>query len=192
MRTRGIRAFINTGTSWQNAEREGFRPFNLYAATKEAFEQILGYYVDLRLSAVTLRLFDVYGPADPRSKLINLLSDIAASGKSLDMTPGEQKIDLVHVDDVCRAYEYAISYALDQSPPAHHVFGVSSGNPIGLHDLVDLFERVRGVKCNINWGKRPYRAREIMEPYKGYKPLPGWRPHVKLEDGLRNLELSGS
>src|SRR4051812_1833664 len=36
----GVKRIINTGTSWQCPH-----PFNLYAATKQAFESILGYYV---------------------------------------------------------------------------------------------------------------------------------------------------
>jgi nucleoside-diphosphate-sugar epimerase len=187
MQAKGIRSFVNTGSSWQNTQSGAFRPVNFYAASKQAFEQILSHYVELGVSAVTLRLFDVYGPADPRGKLISLLAGIAASGKTLDMTPGEQKIDLIHVDDVCRAYDCAIAMVVEK-PPAHRVFGVSGGNPIGLRDLVELFERVRGAKCNINWGKRPYRDYEIMEPYRGYESPPGWTPQVKLEDGLRNLE----
>jgi nucleoside-diphosphate-sugar epimerase len=187
MKGRGIPAFINTGTSWQNAETPEFRPFDLYAATKEALEKILGYYVEVGISAVTLRLFDVYGPADPRRKVISLLREAAASGKSLDMSPGEQKIDLVHVDDACRAYGHAVSYVIEQRPPTHRVFGVSGGNPIPLRELVGLFERVQGVKCNINWGKRQYRPREIMEPYRGYDAPPGWCPRINLEEGLRSL-----
>ena len=97
--------FINTGTSWQHFENESYNPVNLYAATKQAFNDILKYYVEAhKLKVVTLKLYDTYGPDDPRPKLINLLKRTAETGETLDMSLGEQLIDLVHVDDVVNAY----------------------------------------------------------------------------------------
>ena len=40
----GVTRFVNTGTSWQHWATPGYRPVNLYAATKQAFEDILAYY----------------------------------------------------------------------------------------------------------------------------------------------------
>ena len=44
----GCRTFINTGSCWQNYEGETYNPVNLYAATKQAAEDILDYYVHVR------------------------------------------------------------------------------------------------------------------------------------------------
>lgn len=187
MQTHKVRAFINTGTSWQNAESADFRPFNLYAATKQAFEQVMIHHVEAGLAAVTLRLFDVYGPNDPRNKIINLLLRASRSKDFLDMTRGEQKIDLVHVDDVCGAYEAAMQYVLAQPPRTHAIFGVSSGRPLPMRSLVGVFDEARGVRCPINWGMRPYRDREIMSPYSGLDGVPGWKPMVELGAGLKSL-----
>jgi nucleoside-diphosphate-sugar epimerase len=187
MQTHKVRAFINTGTSWQNAESAEFRPFNLYAASKQAFEQVMIHHVEAGLAAVTLRLFDVYGPNDPRNKIINLLLRASQSKDLLDMTRGEQKIDLVHVDDVCGAYEAALQYVLGRPLRTHAVFGVSSGRPLPMRNLVGVFDEARGVRCPINWGKRPYRDREIMSPYSGLEEVPGWQPTIELAAGLKSL-----
>ena len=37
----GIKRFINTGTSWKYFNSTEYRPVNLYAATKQAFEDVL-------------------------------------------------------------------------------------------------------------------------------------------------------
>jgi nucleoside-diphosphate-sugar epimerase len=101
----GCFQFINTGTSWQHYENEDYNPVNLYAATKQAFEDILKYYVEAHgVKVITLKLFDTYGPDDPRPKLMNLLKRAAETGETLEMSPGEQLIDLVHVDDVVEAF----------------------------------------------------------------------------------------
>ncbi|WP_443864320.1 NAD-dependent epimerase/dehydratase family protein, partial [Fusobacterium ulcerans] len=76
---------INTGTSWQHYNSEEYNPVDLYAATKEAFEKILKYYVEAEeVRCITLKLFDTYGENDTRPKLINLLNKFADEGKELD------------------------------------------------------------------------------------------------------------
>ena len=63
----GMTQFINTGTSWQHYQNEGYNPVNLYAASKQAFEAMLAYYVEAKnFKSITLKLFDTYGPGDNR------------------------------------------------------------------------------------------------------------------------------
>ena len=70
----GASALINASTSWQHFKNSDYSPVNLYAATKQGMEDIIKYYVEAEnLSVVHLKLFDTYGPNDPRPKLMNLL-----------------------------------------------------------------------------------------------------------------------
>ena len=85
---------------WQHFGTPDYRPVNLYAATKQAFEDVLAYYADAQgIAAVTLELYDTYGPGDPRRKLIRILFEAARSGEPIQLSPGEQVIELLHVDD---------------------------------------------------------------------------------------------
>ncbi len=177
----GVERFVNTGTSWQNSDSELFRPFNLYAATKQAFEALAEHYALAGLDVTTLRLFDVYGPDDPRGKIVNLLKRTVGAASPLDMSPGGQFIDLVHVDDACEAF---VAVLLTPTARGSRVYGVSSGAPLQLRDLVDLFERVRGVRCEIRFGGRPYREREVMMPNRSYPSVPGWAPKIDTAVGL--------
>src|SRR5258706_3986542 len=78
MSTFGVPFLVNTGTSWQHYQGEDYNPVNLYAATKQAFEDIIEFYVQSKpLGAITLKLFDSYGPADPRPKLFQLFEKSA-------------------------------------------------------------------------------------------------------------------
>ena len=45
MRVNEVNCMINTGTSWQHYNNENYNPVCLYAATKQAFEAILEYYI---------------------------------------------------------------------------------------------------------------------------------------------------
>jgi nucleoside-diphosphate-sugar epimerase len=179
-----VRYLVNTGTSWQHYEDKAYNPVNLYAATKQAFEDILTYYIEAHyLKATTLVLFDTYGPNDPRAKLIPLLLKTAYSKQPVSMSPGEQSIDLVYIDDVVRAYSLA-AHALEIQVDGHTRYGVSSGAPIRLIDLVVAFQNATQATLPITFGGRPYRAREVMFPWTNYQSVPGWRPFVSLDRGL--------
>lgn len=179
---------INTGTSWQYYHTDEYNPVNLYAASKQAFGNIIKYYCEAEnIRALTLLLFDTYGEVDSRPKLINLLRRHAENGMQLKMSPGEQRIDLVHVDDVVRAYLEAYAYLNDSKLIKYDEFGVGSGKTISVKTLVLMFEEATNKKMNVSWGGRPYRKREAMKPWNGYNKLPNWECQIKLEEGLRRM-----
>lgn len=189
MHLTGVTAFVNTGTFWQHFDDEPRgRPVNLYAGTKQAFEALLGWFCDVRgLRAVTLKLSDTYGPADARGKLISLLLRLAREGGGLGMSPGEQEIDIVHVDDVVRGFRIAAERCLVLPPGHNESYALSSGAPIPLRELVTLFEQATGRNLAIRWGERPYRTREVMHTWRGGVPLPGWTAEIDLVEGFRGL-----
>lgn len=185
MRVNNVSNIVNTGTSWQHYNNEDYNPVCLYAATKQAFEDILAYYTEATsIKAVTLQLFDTYGPDDPRPKLFHLLAKTAKSKEALAMSPGEQLIDLVYIDDVIDAYLCAANL-LSTLPAGHQVYAVSSGKPLPLRELVSIYEHVSGLKLHIDWGKRTYRPREVMLTWNKGKIMPGWHPTIGLHEGIR-------
>jgi nucleoside-diphosphate-sugar epimerase len=179
---------LNTGTSWQHFQDQTYLPASLYAATKQAFEAIIKFYVDAyEMSVITLVLSDTYGPNDDRAKLFPALTSAALEGKPLQMSPGEQKLDLVHVDDVVDGYLKALALLLDMPKANERNYQISSGRTVSLRDLVSQYERQLGVRVPVVWGGRTYRAREVMIPWQGGVPIPGWKPKIDLESGLRSL-----
>jgi nucleoside-diphosphate-sugar epimerase len=189
----GVGYLVNTGTSWQHFDNRPYSPVNLYAATKQAFEAILQYYAETTpLRAVTLELYDTYGPDDPRPKLFTLLRKVAREQASLAMSPGEQLIDLVYIDDVIEAFVLAGERLLEGKVSQLESFAVSSGAQVKLRDLVEIYSRVIGKELPIGWGERPYRDREVMVPWCGGKRLPGWEPRIGLEQGIAMMEGMGN
>lgn len=180
----GVTNLVNAGTSWQHGDESAGGPSALYAATKQAFESLVQYYVDkARINAVTLKLFDTYGPDDPRQKIVPLLLRLSEDMTPLDMSPGEQHLNLVYIDDVVSAFIRAGELLAGKEISGYKDFAVRSGDTVSLKELVARFETLCGKELPLNWGGRPYRAREIMTPWKG-DILPGWRAEVSLEDGL--------
>jgi nucleoside-diphosphate-sugar epimerase len=184
MQLADCKTLINTGTSWQHFENNEKRPVNLYAASKQAFECMARYYSDAHgMKVVNLKLYDTYGNGDTRPKLFATLKRIASSGESLAMSPGEQLIDILHVDDVVHAFCVCLQKLPDL--PQWSSYAISSGNPLPLTELVAAFEQAIGKKLNIDFGAREYRPREVMVPWNTGQTLPGWRPLIDLQTGIK-------
>ena len=186
MAASGATRLVNTGTSWQHFGTPDYRPVNLYAATKQAFESILAYYHDAHgLSCITLKLYDTYGPRDPRPKLVRLLLGAARSGEPLGLSPGEQVLDLVHVRDVVAAFRAAADRLQAAPAPLREAFLVSDAR-LTVRELVKAIEAAVGRPIRAQWGQRAYRPREVMVPLTPPgSPVPGWAPAVPLAEGLR-------
>jgi nucleoside-diphosphate-sugar epimerase len=177
--------FINTGTSWQHYQNEGYNPVNFYAATKQAFQDIIEYYTSsAKIKCITLVIFDTYGPNDPRQKILNYILTQKDSKLELNLSPGEQLIDMVHIRDIVDAYGIAAHIIQDQDI-AHKIYGLSSKQPITLKRLINTVIEITNKKILVNWGARPYRPREVMQPWTNYVMLPGWSPKIDLISGIK-------
>jgi nucleoside-diphosphate-sugar epimerase len=104
---------IKTGTFWQFYQSNGYNPVCLYAASKQAFQTLCEYYVQAHVFRLLhLYLFDTYGPGDTCRKLIHLVAGHAGKSEVLPMSPGEQRVNLLHISDVVNGFEAAIGIRL--------------------------------------------------------------------------------
>lgn len=177
--TSGAR-LVNVGSAWQHFEGAAYDPVSLYAATKQALDVIIEYYERVRgLDAVSVTLFDTYGPGDERPKLIPMLMRAADTGHAIEMSDGQQLIDLTYVDDVATGLVHVVSLP---HPPRHGV--LRSGRPVSIRDLVSVFEAATGRAVPVLWGARPSRPREMTSDWSYGSRPEGWHPTVDLAEGL--------
>ena len=175
MKQSGMKLIVSTGSYWQNYNSDYYNPVDLYAATKEAFEKIVQFYVDaFGFRHINLRLFDVYGEDDKRPKLWNTLRSIAGTETHLSVSPGEQLLDLIHISDVCTAYEAAYMALVNDQTIINQTYGVRTGKKCSLRDAIAMLEEALGKKINVDFGAKPYKDREVMTPCDGYAFLPNW------------------
>lgn len=186
----GVKNFVNAGTSWEYWKQGDTSPSCLYAATKRAFGSILDYYASSQqMRVISLTIFDTYGPNDHRGKLVSKLVEIGLSGETIDMSLGEQEIDLVFASDVINGFTCAAKLLLSeqQQPGGCQRYDLSSGYRISLRELAKTISKLTAKPMNINWGAREYRLREVFEPYNINETLPGWEPRTSLDQGLKKL-----
>lgn len=182
-----VRWFINTGSYWQNytPDSKDYRPVNLYAATKQAFIDIAKFYTDTScIHFVTLKICDTYGSNDPRKKIMSLFKQYAESGEQLKMSPGEQKINLLYIDDVTQGF-ITLMNLLHNNIELCNEYVLSAEKTYSLRELANIFEQVSHKKLNIEWGGLPYREREVMTPWQMGNLVPGWKQKIDIHQGIQ-------
>jgi nucleoside-diphosphate-sugar epimerase len=159
--------FLNVGTRWQHMKGKRYNPVNLYSATKEAFKDILIYYGTRGIEYKILELGDTYGFGDTRKKIMELLVTACQKKKKLNLTPGEQVLDLSYVGDICQFILSGIQYNsfFDNKTVS------LSGTVIKLRDLGTLIEDRFKTSGFLRWGVKPYGEHEVMTPPGYYKKI---------------------
>jgi len=175
-------AFVNAGSYWQYDTDGSHLPNTLYAATKQAFDELLQYHRRrYRIPTATLILYDTYGEADTRQKLWRRLLT-SPPGTEFPLSAGEQRMHLLHVDDVVDAFLQAASLLREEKLEGTH-YSVHSLHPRPLRELVESLNAAAGLQLNLKWGALPYPADQKFEPYVG-EALPGWSPRVDVLDAM--------
>lgn len=187
----GCQYFINTSSYWQNYNWENYNPVNLYAATKQAFEDVIKYYIaDDKITVMDLQLFDVFGPKDPRKKVLNLVAALR-DGDDMQMSPGGQKLYMCYIEDVVAAYMHTLDVIVQKPVGVYEKWAVRAEKPYTLKEIVDKYLKIAGKDVSLHWGGLDYRKREIMNPEGIGKVLAGWKPQYTLEEGLKKYYEEG-
>lgn len=180
-------ALVYASTVMAHYGGEVYRPLNLYAATKQAFSDVLAYYMDAGLlRAVTLVLSDTYGPGDHRSKILNLIKNAVQKREKIALSSGEQDYDVVYIDDVISAFRLA-GNGLLQGQFSNDIFQVVPDYPLTLRQTVEKMCEANQLDLKAGWGERPAAEREIVRAVRLYPTLPGWMAVVPLKDGFRRI-----
>ena len=177
---RSFKGFITFGTKWEFDQNRNFKPLNFYAATKHANDTFLKYFsLKNNITTISLKIFDTFGKNDNRKKILNLLLKSYRSNKVLKITPGNQYLDFVHIQDVV---ELILSICKDidnKKLKGFNYYTVSSKKPIKLRKLINKINTELNGKLYENLAKK-YRSSEAMKKIDKVKNYPGWKPKVNL------------
>lgn len=183
----GCKNIVNTSSYWQNYHMEEYNPVNLYAATKQGYEDILRYYAEAAdCKVTTLTIFDTYGPKDNRRKVLNLISEMQ-NGQKIDMSSGNQKMYYTYVDDITSAYDIAIERCIKGIGEKYEKFALRDEEPLSLKSIVERYVKISGKNIRLEWGILPNRQREISDPTNIGRVLPSWKPKNSIETGLKKM-----
>lgn len=187
LRETAVKYFINTGTFAEYLNNDGIlKPAYLYAATKSAFRSILSYYQSiLNFRTINVIPYTIYGDLSVQKKVIDHIYESTWSDTPLLMSPGEQVLDFIHIEDVVSFYQTVID---NIGHFEEDYIEIHLGTGIGTtpKQIAGLVEKKTLHKTNISWGSLPYRKRDTMFSV-AKEILPGfinWKPTINIEEGL--------
>ncbi len=120
-------------------------PMTPYASSKAAAESVLGWEAARRgLAAVSLRLFNVAGRADPDpTRVVPRVLAARATAREFTVNgDGTVVRDYLHVDDAAEAFVAALEHP--PPPGAMRKYNIGNGNGASILDLVAAVEKVTG------------------------------------------------
>jgi CDP-paratose synthetase len=101
------------------------------------------------------------------------------------MSPGEQVLDFIYIDDVVSFYKAVIDN-IGKVEEDYTEIHLGTGTGTTPKQVARLVEKKTLRKTNISWGSLPYRKRDTMfSVAKGN--LPGflnWKPSINIEQGI--------
>ena len=170
-------------------EQHPLDPISPYGASKLAADRLLNAYAqvfDFELGIV--RIFNTYGPRQPRYVMYDLMKKLARNPKHLDVLgTGQQVRDYCYIADTVEA----LMLAAETPAPTPVIFNVSGGRTVSIRELVGLILSTLELHdTEVVYGLPSWRGDiEVLSGDITKLRSLGWRPTVSLEEGLRRLAL---
>ncbi|MFY9555294.1 MAG: NAD(P)-dependent oxidoreductase [Blastocatellia bacterium] len=188
----GVRRIVMMGTAEEYGNQPGplretlsEKPTSAYGLSKA---RATNYARELNARAacpaVILRPFTVYGPGQPSGMFVAEAVECAVKNVAFQMSRGEQKRDLVFVEDVVSCL-----LAAAQAPGIDgRVINIGTGQPHCLRDVAERIWQLTDTSAPLLIGARGARGDELYDTWADItlaRELLDWQPRTKLESGLK-------
>jgi len=158
-------------------------PYALQKLTTEIETKLYSELYDI--DTVSLRYFNVYSkdqPADgPYATAVsNWMKHISQNKSPFITGDGEQRRDMVHVDDVVSANIFAMEY---EKNFVGKTYDVGTGKNISLNEAKDIIQK---YFPNTNFNYIESRPNEVKNTLASIEPLKkiGWCAKTSIEEGI--------
>lgn len=177
------------GEQAEQPVRESAQPVPIapYAVTKMAAEQFMftmGALVGFE--AVSLRIFNAYGPGQPLPPthgpvIPYLMQQISQNGSAIVFGDGNQSRDFVYIDDVVQA----LGAAADAPDVDRQIINIGSGEETSINQAADTIGQVLNKRPRLLHNREKSGGiRRLVANIEKAERLLDYRPRVQLEDGL--------
>ena len=164
-----VKKFINFSTVWQDFDGKENLPFNLYSATKSAFENIIRYYeIKLKnISFYNLYIGDTYGYHDNRKKIINVIKTRINSNKLIKIKSKNLFLNLLNVFDITNAIKILLNKNIKSGN-----YNLTNKNFIKISKVLDILRKKYNFKISLKYNSNRIIKFKIFK----LKRLPYWKP----------------
>jgi UDP-glucose 4-epimerase len=164
-------------------------PKSSYAIAKRFNEIFLSsYYQEKKISSVSLRFFNVYGPRQDERMVIPRLINQALKNEDLTVFGnGKQTRDFTYIDDVIEA-----SIALMNIEEGVEIFNISNENEVSIIELAQLIVKMTNSKSKVKLINPPSNRydfeveRRFGNSEKLFKKI-NFKPNTDIRTGLSGI-----
>lgn len=165
-----------------------------YGCSKGAADQYVRDYSRIYdLDTVVMRQSCIYGPRQfgiEDQGWVAWFIIATTLGKKLDIYgDGKQVRDLLHIDDLMRAYEKTITSGRKTRGGVYNIGGGPSNSLSVWSEFGPLLEGLFGRKISVtrkDW--RPGDQKIFIADIRLAKKVFGWEPRISVTDGIENLQ----
>jgi nucleoside-diphosphate-sugar epimerase len=177
---------INASTYIQNFEGHIGKTVDRYGEAKEKLSLFLEYESSLQDSMILdLYFFTIYGIGDRPNHLVPSLLNAARSGLPIDLSPGNQLMNLLYVDDAVANLLKCLNTIRTNGYQKNFLW---SENYFTVRDLVSKIESTVGKSIVCNWGARDYVGHEMMNVWPiPMNQLPSFSEKTVLTEGISRI-----
>jgi nucleoside-diphosphate-sugar epimerase len=186
----GCSRFVGAGTCAEYDWDYGFlsenvtplKPRSLYGVCKNATREILqAFCAQAGMGFAWTRFFLLYGPMEPKERLIPYVVLTLLKGEVAQCTRGEQMRDFLYVEDAASAM-WAVAKS-DLSGPVN----VGSGQAIKVRTLVETVAHHLQREEKLALGALPSDPQEpplLLADVHRLASVVGWKPSLTLDEGV--------
>ena len=157
------------------------QPWSHYSIAKESAAKIfeiasLNYEIPMRY----IYAYDTYGQDFSRRKIVDVLLD--PKTEKLDLSPGQQKINLTHEDDFVEGIKMALEELLLIGGTFERFQLRNSQDEFTLQEVAETINSLRTKKIELNFGAKSYRNKEAFKVWDCAPNVVGWSPEINFKD----------
>lgn len=165
-------------------DTEEIIPSSPYAASKWACSAYGRMFYKLyNTPVVILRIFMVYGPNQPKKKLIPYVIESLLNGMHPKISSGTRKLDWIYIDDVIDGILFS---SLAQNIEGRTI-DIGTGVLTTIRAVVKKLVKFINPEVKPLFGSIPDRPMEQIRAadVSKTKEIIGWEPKIKLDEGLK-------
>lgn len=173
-------------------EKHPLLPTSFYGESKLAAERLgMMYHKMFGLGFTAIRIFNTYGPRQPRYVLADLIRKLKRNPRELEVLgTGKQIRDYCFVSDTAGAF----IAAAENEQMNGDAYNISGGNPVSISELVGIILKVMDLPdCKVTYTGQSWKG-DIDRLVADISKIraAGFAPSVALEDGVRLTIESGT
>jgi nucleoside-diphosphate-sugar epimerase len=177
---------IWVGSYWQEPTGDGYQGTTLYAASKQAMQDLLASFADYGIHINVIHLGDLYGLGDQRKKIIPLLIKSIIDNQQILIHNPEHVMRPVWYLDVLEGLSYLIKTRASRKP-GFEVYSMVGPEMIQVRILVKTIIEALDADASLV----SYSQSSAPSPYSGLTkycfPIESFQ-QTKLRDGVISLK----